>query len=249
MIKKHSITCSVMLVLIIMSRLFIYSTNKAAVVPSSTFKKNVNAAKLAANTADDLNFADELLPLDDEVVAWKMKHSLNKYDFKKMQDSKLHHRAEKYFQIIEPILKIYGIPEDFKYIPLVESGFENEVSPKGAAGFWQFMPQTARGYGLQVNSKKDERLLIRKSTIAACKYLRDLYGEFNSWTLVAAAYNTGSSKLGKQITVQGEDNYFKMKLNRETGAYVYNLIAMKEIMNNPEDYGYKYRKPEEPIFN
>lgn len=246
MIKKHSITCSVMLVLIIMSRLFIYSTDKVP-VPSLIPKSAVdNTAKA---TADDLNFADEQLPLDDAVVTWKMEHSLKKYDFKRMQDNKLHLRAEKYFQIIEPILEIYGIPDDFKYIPLVETGFEMGTSPKGAAGFWQFMPQTARGYGLKVTKNKDERLLLRKSTIAACKYLRDLYQEFDSWTLVAAAYNVGGTHLGKQISRQGEDNYFKMKLNRETGAYVYNLIAMKEIMNNPEDYGYKYRKPEQLVIN
>jgi membrane-bound lytic murein transglycosylase D len=250
MIKKHLITCSVMLVLFIMAKLFIYSTNKTPDTPSSQLKaERVASKKAKQHFKGELNFADELLPLGDEVVAWKMQHTLKKYNYEKLRTNKLHYQAEKYFQIIEPILKLYGIPEDFKYIPLVESGFRQGTSKKGAAGFWQFMPATAKEYGLKVNDNVDERLHLQKSTIAACKYLRDLYGEFNSWTLVAAAYNVGSTKLVKQINRQNEDNYFRLKLNRETGRYVYNLIAMKEIMNKPDDHGFKYIKLDKPVYN
>ncbi len=143
------------------------------------------------------------------------------------------------FPIIEPILKAYGIPEDFKYVPLVESGLCEGTSPKGARGVWQFMPGTARTYGLKVGKGKDDRLNLRKSTIAACKYIKELYGEFNSWTLAAAAYNNGSIKLERAMNKQNEDNYFRMTLNRETGSYVYKLVAMKEIINKPAKYGYK----------
>jgi membrane-bound lytic murein transglycosylase D len=121
---------------------------------------------------------------------------------------------------------------------LVESGLNEGTSSKGAAGLWQFMPGTARSYGLKVGHGIDERKNIRKSTIAACRYIRGLYAEFNSWTLAAAAYNNGSIKLAKAINKQGEDNYFRMRLNRETGNYVYNLIAMKAIIDNPQKYGY-----------
>jgi membrane-bound lytic murein transglycosylase D len=100
------------------------------------------------------------------------------------------------------------------------------------------MPGTARTYGLKVRGGVDERLNLRKSTIAACKYIKELYGEFNSWTLAAAAYNNGSIKLARAINKQNEDNYFRMSLNRETGSYVYKLIAMKEIINKPRKYGY-----------
>ncbi|MEO6149147.1 MAG: lytic transglycosylase domain-containing protein [Mucilaginibacter sp.] len=185
------------------------------------------------------SFAEEIIPVNDARVDRKMSFSLWMHSYKKVHSNILHIKAEKLFPIIEPILKYYGIPEDFKYIPLVESGLSAGTSPKGARGLWQFMPGTARSYGLKVNRGIDERLNVRKSTVAACKYLKELYGEFNSWTLAAAAYNNGSVKIGRAIKKQKEDNYFRMSLNRETGIYVYKLIAMKEIIENPGKYGYK----------
>jgi hypothetical protein len=122
---------------------------------------------------------------------------------------------------------------------LVESGLKGGTSPKGASGYWQFMPQTARDFGLRVNSNIDERQKISKSTVAAAKYLRSLYREFGNWTLVAAAYNIGEGRLKRQMNRQNQDNYYKMKLNRETASYVYKLISMKEIIENPRLYGYK----------
>lgn len=237
MIKKHFITCSVMLVLVIISGLSIcsakvkktanLSTNRA--INKFIFKTNVN----------DFSFANEALPVNDIKVDRKMKHTLLQHDYSNIQSNVLQLKAEKLFPVIEPILKLYGIPDDFKYIPLVESGLCAGISPKGAAGLWQFMPGTARTYGLKVGHGRDERMNVQKSTIAACKYIKELYGEFNSWTLAAAAYNNGEIKLQKQINRQNEDNYFRMHLNRETGSYVYNLIAMKEIISKPEKYGFK----------
>ncbi|GAA4320529.1 hypothetical protein GCM10023149_19850 [Mucilaginibacter gynuensis] len=189
--------------------------------------------------SDELNFAEEFLPVNDERVTRKMHYSLKMHSYSKVQSNILHNKAVKLFPIIEPILKYYGIPDDFKYIPLVETGLREGTSPRGAKGLWQFMPGTARTYGLKVSRKKDERMNVRKSTIAACKYIKELYGEFNSWTLAAAAYNNGSIKLEKAINRQNEDNYFRMRLNRETGSYVYKLIAMKEVIQNPKKYGYK----------
>lgn len=186
-----------------------------------------------------LNFAKETLPKGDKRVEAKMKRTLKKFSYSKIQSNGLHKRAAEWFPVIEPILKAYGIPEDFKYMPLVESGIKGGVSPKGAAGYWQFMPATARGYGLKVNSKVDERNNLRKSTIAAAKYLKELHSIFGNWTLVAAAYNVGDGHMRKQISRQNQDNYFKMKLNRETAGYVYKLISMKQIIKNPVRYGYK----------
>jgi len=186
-----------------------------------------------------LNFAEETLPLGDAKVERKMKKVLAAYSYSKLQTHKLHKKAAEWFPVIEPILAAYGIPEDFKYVPLVESGLQAGTSPKGAAGFWQFMPGTARSYGLKVNSKVDERNNLRKSTIAAAKYIKELYSIFDSWTLVAAAYNVGDGHMKKQINRQNQDNYFKMKLNRETAGYVYKLISMKEIMEDPVRHGYR----------
>jgi membrane-bound lytic murein transglycosylase D len=187
----------------------------------------------------DYSFANEALPTN-RLVYRKLQNSLKKHNFENVQSHILQIKAEKLFPVIVPILKFYGIPEDFKYLPLVESGLKEGTSAKGAAGLWQFMPGTARTYGLKVGRGIDERKNIRKSTIAACRYIKELYGEFNSWTLAAAAYNNGSIKLAKAIRSQGENNYFRMNLNRETGSYVYNLIAMKAIIGNPEKYGYGY---------
>jgi membrane-bound lytic murein transglycosylase D len=189
-----------------------------------------------------LNFAKETLPVADARVKQKMKRYLASYSYGKTQTNRLHRKAAEWFPVIEPILKAHGIPNDFKYMPLVESGFRDGTSPKGASGFWQFMPGTARSYGLKVNAKVDERKNLRKSTIAACKYLNDLYDVFGSWTLVAAAYNVGDNHMKKQINRQKQDNYYKLKLNRETGSYVYKLISMKEIVKNPSKHGYKDSK-------
>ncbi|WP_242689237.1 lytic transglycosylase domain-containing protein [Pedobacter sp. SYSU D00535] len=188
-----------------------------------------------------LEFANESLPHKDAKVAWKMQYFLKAHSYHKTHTNELHKKASRWFPVIEPILKVYGIPSDFKYVPLVESGFASGTSHKGAAGYWQFMPGTARTYGLTVNGSIDERLNIRKSTIAACKYLRALYKEFNNWTLVAAAYNVGENTIKREMYRQKKSSYYKMRLNRETATYVYKLISMKEIIENPTKYGYVSR--------
>ncbi len=202
----------------------------------------VKQAEEPAFTLAQLEFADETLPLGDNKVKGKMKKVLASFAYQNLQTNRLHRKAAEWFPIIEPILAAYGIPNDFKYMPLVESGLQDGTSPKGAAGYWQFMPGTARTYGLKVNSRVDERKNLKKSTIAACKYIKELYGIFESWTLVAAAYNVGDAHMKRQINKQSQDNYFKMKLNRETGGYVYKLISVKEILENPVRNGYTNQK-------
>lgn len=238
MIKKHLITCSVMLSLLIATKVFIYSTPASVSESIDAEKKPEKVTPPNEPYFNSLSFANETLPLGDQRIESKMTKSLHAHTHHKLQTSRLHHRAAEWFPIIEPILEQYGIPEDFKYMPLVESGLKSGISPKGAAGFWQFMPQTARDFGLQVDGEIDERNNIRKSTVAAAKYLKSLYKEFNSWTLAAAAYNVGEGRLKRQIYQQNQDNYFKMKLNKETASYVYKLISMKEIIENPDRYGY-----------
>jgi membrane-bound lytic murein transglycosylase D len=240
MIKKHLLTCSVTLVLVLISELNIFGkiiTDKGAKAASLS-PRTSNFIFIKSTKAVAYNFANEALPVNDARVTRKLNKSLMQHAFKNVQSNVLHRKAELWFPIIEPILKFYGIPEDFKYMPLVESGLQGGTSPKGASGFWQFMPGTARTYGLRVGHGIDERKNLRKSTIAACKYIKELYDEFNSWTLAAAAYNNGSIKLARANNRQNEDNYFRMKLNRETGSYVYKLIAMKAIIEQPKQHGY-----------
>lgn len=246
MIKKHLITCSVILVLFIVSQLFICSTTikrKAVSVTTIIDEKYVNNVPLLIrynkDANDEVNFADESIPVNNKKVSYKLNRSIRANSYRNIGSGVLHKKARMLFPVIEPILKSYGIPEDFKYIPLVESGLQSGTSSRGARGLWQFMPGTARTYGLKVNKRVDERLNVRKSTIAACIYLRELYDEYQNWTLTAAAYNLGTIKLNRAIRQNHKRNYYYMHLNAETGSYVYKLLAMKAIINKPGTYGYK----------
>jgi membrane-bound lytic murein transglycosylase MltF len=239
--KKIMIACSLVLVSCVLTKIIGYSNSSinypVVKIKLDTLKKDLKKENFIA-----LSFANELVPTGSEHIDSKMKIALKSNSFKKLQTHQLHQRAETWFPIIEPILKKYGIPEDFKYVPLIESGMKRgQYSPKGAAGLWQFMPQTGRDYGLTVNSDVDERMNVRLSTIAAAKYIKELYNQFDSWTLAAAAYNGGEGRIWRQIKSQKQDDYFKMKLNKETGKYVYSLISMKEVIEHPEEYGYKIR--------
>lgn len=148
-------------------------------------------------------------------------------------------RANRMFPIIEPILKKHGVPDDFKYLAVIESKLENAVSPAGARGVWQFMPTTAKEYGMEVNDIIDERYHLEKSTEAACKYLLDAKKKLGNWTMSAAAYNGGMAGVSKQIERQKiQPDYYDLLLTEETSRYVFRILAMKEIMQNPEKYGY-----------
>jgi membrane-bound lytic murein transglycosylase D len=147
-------------------------------------------------------------------------------------------RANRAFPVIEPILQRYGVPDDFKYLAVIESALVNAVSPAGAKGVWQFMPATAKEKGMEVNDIVDERYNLQKSTEAACKYLLDAKAKFGSWTLAAASYNGGMNGVTKQIELQQVSSYYDLLLNDETSRYVFRILALKEIMKNPEKYGF-----------
>lgn len=147
-------------------------------------------------------------------------------------------RANRAFPVIEPILAKYGVPDDFKYLAVIESGLVNAVSPAGARGVWQFMPATAKERGMEVNDIVDERYHLEKSTEAACKYLIDAKARLGNWTLAAASYNGGISGVNKQIDFQKVSNYYDLLLTDETARYVFRIIALKEIMKNPAMYGF-----------
>jgi len=153
-------------------------------------------------------------------------------------------RANRAFPIMEPILKRNGIPDDFKYLAVIESGLVNVVSPAGARGVWQFMPDTGKERGLEVNDIVDERYHLEKSTEAACRYLNDAYKKFGSWTLAAASYNGGVTGVNKQITFQGVTNYYDLLLTDETARYVFRILALKEIMKHPEQYNFAMQPQE-----
>ncbi|MGY8941283.1 MAG: lytic transglycosylase domain-containing protein [Flavobacteriales bacterium] len=151
-------------------------------------------------------------------------------------------RASRWFPVIEPILEEEGIPEDLKYLAVIESGLDQVVSPAGAAGFWQFMKGTAPEYGLFVNAEVDERYHVEKATRAACAYMRESKEEFGSWALAAASYNMGKAGVRRELKEQGVSTYWDLHLNSETARYVYRLLAIKAIFESPGSFGFELHK-------
>ena len=151
-------------------------------------------------------------------------------------------RAARWFPVIEPILKQNNIPDDFKYLAVVESNLENVVSPAGATGYWQFIKSAAKQYGVEVTDEVDERYDVIKSTEAACKYLNAAYAMFGNWTMSASSYNAGMSGIDKWSGLQKTTNYWNLVLGSETSRYVSRIIAMKLIMENPSAYGYDLKE-------
>ncbi|MTG97977.1 MULTISPECIES: lytic transglycosylase domain-containing protein [Myroides] len=153
-------------------------------------------------------------------------------------------RADRYFPVIEPILAKNGIPDDFKYLCVIESALANAVSPAGASGFWQIMKGTGKDYGLVIDETIDERYDLVKATEAACKYFNDAKAKFGSWTLVAASYNRGMAGMTRAMDSQYVTDYYDLFLNQETSRYVFRILALKEIMSNSEKYGFNVPKNE-----
>lgn len=190
----------------------------------------VRYIKIPNLVPDSLDFCGEQVPLKNKRIYKKMRAAIleNRSDATEM--NLMARRSRIWFPVIMPILKRYHVPEDFKYIPLVETGFVNSVSPKGAAGFWQLMRVTAKDYGLKMDGSRDQRMDVTRSTIAACRYLRFLHSELGSWTLAAAAFNMGLGGLQHKVNLQSSSNYYSLMLNRETSAYIFRTVAIKQMI-------------------
>ncbi|GAB4027238.1 lytic transglycosylase domain-containing protein [Spirosoma gilvum] len=181
-----------------------------------------------------LHFCGEIVPTEQGDVSAKLALALAGSSGYVQHVNGLKARSAPYFAVIEPILARHNIPNDFKYLPLIESAWQsNAVSSAGAIGYWQFMDDTAQDMGLSITPGNDERTDLRKSTEAACKYLRFLHQKLGSWTLVAAAYNGGVGMVQRKITRSGNRDYYAMTLNTETAYYLYRILAMKELFTNP----------------
>jgi membrane-bound lytic murein transglycosylase D len=187
---------------------------------------------------DELSFAGEMIPSDRFDIKERIERELITNTYWHSFTILAIKRSARYFPVIEPILKENGIPDDFKYIAVIESGLANVVSPAGAAGIWQLMKDAAEQYGLEVGSEVDERYHLEKATKAACEYLRTAHIRFNNWTLAAASYNMGMAGVSRQLERQFTDDYYELHLNEETSRYIARVIALKEIMNNPPAYGF-----------
>lgn len=225
--------------------------NKVAIIITVIFASSVFIFA-AKNPTEEKEFAKEIagdfpvkLDFAGEETPLKISDVKERLDRELLVNVNLHastilaiKRANRAFPIIEPILKKNGIPDDFKYLAVIESGLVNVVSPAGARGIWQFMPETAKERGMEVNENVDQRYDLEKSTQAACSYFLSAKGKFGSWTLAAASYNGGMTGVNKQIDIQKVTNYYDLLLTEETSRYVFRILALKEIMQNPVKYGF-----------
>lgn len=185
-----------------------------------------------------LEFAGERIPTENFEVYERMEREFLSNTYWHSATILAIKRANRWFPVIEPILKKNNIPDDFKYLCVAESNLENVISPAGATGFWQFMKPAGEKYGLEINSQIDERYDVEKSTEAACKYLKDSYSMFNSWITSAASYNMGQDGVSLQQERQKSKNYFNLVLNSETSRFVARIVSLKYILQNPEKYGF-----------
>ena len=194
----------------------------------------------ALELPDSLSFAGEKVPLDAPDLRERLDRELLVNTYWQSNMMLLLKRANKYFPDIEKILNEEGVPGDLKYLSVIESGLENVISPAGASGFWQIMRTTGREYGLEVNRNVDERYHIAFSTRVAAQYLKKAKKKFGSWTLAAASYNRGMSGIQRNLNTQKVESYFDLRLGQETSRYVFRVLAVKEIIENPSKYGYVF---------
>jgi membrane-bound lytic murein transglycosylase D len=187
---------------------------------------------------DNLSFAGERVPIEIPDVLERLDRELQINIYLHSSTIFLIKRANRWLPQMEEILRKHNIPDDFKYLPLIESGLLNDISPKEAVGFWQILKTSGREFGLEIDKEVDERYDPLKATEAACKYLNAAYKKFGNWTLVAASYNRGMAGIGRALEKQEVDNFYDLHLVEETSRYVFRIIAIKEIVENPVKYGF-----------
>ena len=188
---------------------------------------------------ETMEFCGEEVPLDLFYVRERLERELLVNSYRHSATILLLKRTTRWFPVMEPIMEKNGLPEDFKYLAMIESELTNAVSPSKAVGFWQFLESTGKEYGLEINKEVDMRYNVEKETAAACKYLKDSYNKFGSWTAAAAAFNCGNGRITKTLSEQRVNSYYDMILPEETQRYVFRILALKLITENPEKYGFQ----------
>ena len=221
-----------------------FSFNNTYETDTETYQSGFeeNTKIFAVKIPRNIKFADEKIPLDKFYVEEALERELTVNTYFHSSSIFLIKKAHRWFPIIEPILEKNNIPEDFKYLAVAESGLAQVISPAGATGFWQILKTTGRELGLEINADIDQRYDVELATEAACEYLNKAYDKYGDWTLVAASYNAGMNKVSKELKRQEQDNYYDMIFGEETSRYVYRIIALKLLLEKPEDYGFYLRK-------
>lgn len=240
--KKLAIIAIILASVAIAGEAFIFATRKDTSEEVHIQAIRAGYRVYAPSIPDTMTFCGEQVPLhlyyvreglDRELVSNMYYQSNTLFDIK---------RAVRYFPTIERILREQGVPEDMKYLCVIESGLQCVTSPAGAGGYWQFMKSTGEKYGLEISDEIDMRNHLEASTRAACRYLKALKAQFGGWTEAAAAYNCGENGLEKRLNNQQQSSYYELYLNKETQRYVYRILALKLIMQHPQDYGYTVRR-------
>ncbi len=212
------------------------SKDKEPVIKNVAESYEIKAIKVP----EKMELAGEQVPLDRNDIKERMDRELLVNTYWQSNGLLLIKRAHKFFPIIEPLLKKYDLPDDFKYLCVAESALINIPSSKGAAGYWHFLPSTGREFGLEVNRNVDERYNLEKSTRVAAAYLKKAKRKFGSWTLAAAAYNAGNGRISQRLKQQQVTDYYDLLLNTETGRYIFRILALKEVLSNPKKYGFVF---------
>ena len=203
----------------------------------------VSSTTVSVSIPASVNFCGERISLERLDMRERFDREINSFTYFHSTTLLYFKRANRYFPMIEPILKENGIPDDFKYLCVIESNLDTRaLSPAKAAGLWQFMEATGKNYGLEITTEVDERYHIEKSTRAACKYLKEAYGRYSNWVDVAASYNAGMGRISSSMKEQLVDSAFDLLLVSETSRYVFRIMAIKEIFENSKKYGFVLRK-------
>lgn len=225
LIKRLAVVAAVMVI----SGIFIYATTSVG-----SGRSAYEFTKIPMN----IEFSGEKTPLSISDVRERFDRELTVNVNLHATTELVIKRANRVFPVIEPILKKNGVPDDFKYLAVIESGLVNVTSPSGAKGVWQFMPETAKEMGMEVNDVVDERYSLEKSTEVACQYLLRAKAKFGNWTMAAASYNGGMNGMDRFMEAQKVNDYYDLLVNEETSRYVFRILALKEIMQNQQKYGY-----------
>lgn len=229
---------------VLLIHLFTNSTTPAVNKKSETEGIQPHIA-LSVPIPDSMHFCGEPVPLERQEVKEALDRELLVNSYWHSQTILFIKRANRYFPELEKYLKENQLPDDFKYLCTIESSLmPRAISPAGAAGFWQILDKTAKELGLEVNEEVDERYHLEKSTRAAANYLKKAYARYGNWTLSAASYNGGFAGIQRQTNRQKMDCYYDLLFGEETGRYVFRILAIKTILENPENYGF-FIKPQE----
>lgn len=238
----RSITFKYSIITVLLICLVFLGYNKLATSAFVDYNEPVTYRVQALNIPTEIQFAGESMQLTETDLIERMDKELLVNTYWQSNTILMLKRAHKYFPQIEKILAEEGVPDDFKYLALIESGLENVTSPAGAKGFWQIMRATGKEFGLEVNANVDERYNIDLATRMACKYLKKAREKLGSWTLAAASYNRGIKGIESTMKKQQADNYYDLLLGAETKRYMFRIFAVKEIIESPERYGFDIKE-------